>query len=79
VLDALKGLNMNVLVVETGNFREDVTTFLREYIRAYSLANPQDIKLLLKILDELYERPELFSKRSMHSSMNLAIGSSSLD
>jgi len=61
VLDALKEVETEVPVVDTGNFREDATTFLREYVRVHSLANPQDIKLLLKILGELYERPELFS------------------
>jgi len=62
VLDALKKLDTNVLVVDTGNFREDATTFLREYVRAHSgMSNPQHLELVLRIVGELYERPELFS------------------
>jgi len=61
VLDALKALDTKVLVVDTGNFREDAVAFLREAVRAYSgITNQQHVELSLKITGELYERPELF-------------------
>ena len=61
VLDALKTLETDVPVVDTGNFREDAAAFLHEFVRVHSLANPQHTKLLLRIVGQLYERPELFS------------------
>jgi len=63
VLDALKALDTEVFVVDTGNFREDAVLFLREAVRAYlRMTNPHHVKLSLKIIGELHERPELFSK-----------------
>ncbi len=62
VLDALKALNIEVLVVDTGNFRDDAVAFLHEAVRAYlRITNPQHVELSLKIVGELYERPEVFS------------------
>jgi len=62
VLDALKTLNTEVSVVDTGNFHEDATAFLHDTVRAYlRITNPQHVELSLKIIGELYERPDLFS------------------
>jgi len=61
VLDAMKVLRVEVPVVDTGNFREDATAFLRDTVRAYSrTANLLHVKLWLRIVGELYEHPEMF-------------------
>ena len=62
VIDALKALDPEVLVVDTGNVREDAVAFLSEAVGAYlSITNQQHVELSLKIIGELYARPELFS------------------
>ncbi len=62
VIDALKMLRVEVPVVDTGNFREDATAFLRDTVHAYSRATNQlHVKVWLRIIGELYEHPELFS------------------
>ncbi len=62
VLDALKVLRVEVPILDTGNFREDATALLGDTVRAYSrTANRLHVKLWLRIIGELYERPELFS------------------
>ncbi len=62
VLDALKALDIEVLAVDTGNFRDDAVAFLREAVRSYLyITNPQHVELSLKIVGELYKRPEVFS------------------
>ena len=62
VLDALKVLSVEVPIVDTGNFSEDATAFLHDTARAYSQkTNRLHVKLWLRIIGELYERPELFS------------------
>jgi len=61
VLDALRTLNTEIPVVDTGNFHEDATAFLHDTVRAYlRITNPQQVELSLKIIGELYERPDLF-------------------
>ncbi len=61
MLDALKMLRVEVPVVDTGNFREDATAFLRDTVHAYSRATNQlYVKVWLRIIGELYEHPELF-------------------
>jgi AcrR family transcriptional regulator len=62
VIDALKALDAEVLVVDTGNVREDAAAFLLEAVGAYlRITNQQHVELSLKIIGELYARPELFS------------------
>ncbi|MFZ0926230.1 MAG: TetR/AcrR family transcriptional regulator [Halobacteriota archaeon] len=62
LLDALKVLRVEVPIVDTGNFREDATAFLRDTVRAYSRqANRLYVKVWLRIVGELYEHPNLFS------------------
>src|SRR5208337_3796362 len=61
-LDALKVLRVEVPVVDTGNFRKDAAAFLNNTVCEYSrTANRLHVKLWLRIIGELYERPELFS------------------
>ena len=62
VLDALKALDTEVLIADTGNFREDAVAFLEEAVGAYlRITDRQHVELSLKIIGELYARPELFS------------------
>ena len=62
VIDALKALDAEVLVVDTGNVRADAAAFLLKAVGAYlRIANQQHVELSLKIIGELYARPELFS------------------
>ncbi len=62
VLGALKVLDTEVPIVGTGNFREDATALLGDTVRAYlRITDQQHVELSLKIIGELYERPELFS------------------
>jgi AcrR family transcriptional regulator len=62
VLDALKVLRVEIPVVDTGNFRKDAAAFLNNTVCEYSrTANRLHVKLWLRIIGELYERPKLFT------------------
>jgi len=77
VLDALKALDTEVLVVDTGNSREDAVAFLHDTVRAYlRITNPQHVELSLKIPVSSTNALNC-SAHSMPSSLSRAIGSSS--
>jgi AcrR family transcriptional regulator len=62
VLDALSELRVKAPIVDTGNFRADMVALLREAVRSHSqITNPLQLKLLSRIVGEIYAHPELFS------------------
>ena len=61
VIDALRELKAEIPITDTGNFRSDMVTLLRDGLRALSpTTNPQQVRPLFRVISEIYAHPELY-------------------